>query len=183
MCAPPFTQMPLVSIICPHCEKSAQVQVTEVARSRACPCCGAALMLQVAERSSGIKRKALLVSETQPTDESGADAFRQRQFVGAPFDRMRADPELAKASRRLSYGVAAVMSLIAGVTILSVVTNWGGESPSSDVEQAVREPQAAELTPAPQRSQHLPPLLSRPLDFEQIVQRKKSELAKRSGSE
>ena len=170
--------MPLVPIICPHCEKSVQVHVTDVARSRACPSCGEGLMLQVAERSTGLKRKALLVRETNE-DCAEMDAFAQKQFLGEAFDRMRADPEVARASRRLSLGVAAVMSLILMATVWSVLANWG--EPARAAASAVTEPILVKKIEEPGlKPQHLPPMLSRPLDFEEIVKARKSELAERA---
>ncbi|MBB5038857.1 hypothetical protein [Prosthecobacter dejongeii] len=177
--APPFLQMPLVPIICPHCEKSVEVHVTDVARSRSCPSCGQALMLQVAERATGVKRKALLVGELAPNLAS-QDAFTQRQFEGEAFDRMRADPEVARASRRLSLGIAAVMSLILLVTVCSVFTHWGARAQAATAATPA-EP-AIEVKAAVQKPQHLPPMLSRPLDFEKIVKERKSELARHTDS-
>jgi hypothetical protein len=54
--------MALAKFVCPHCEKPGEVQVTAVTRSRPCPHCGEQVMLQVAEKASKGKRKALLVS-------------------------------------------------------------------------------------------------------------------------
>lgn len=165
--------MPLVSIICPHCEKSVQLQVTDVARSRACPSCGQSLMLQVAERSTGTKRKALLV--TEPAADETPESFAQRQFEGHPFDRMRADPDLQRASRRLMVGMATVAALIVLTIAVSLLTGW-----NKRVEPAPSA--AAEVVPAQapleKQDQHLPPMISRRLDFEEIVRQRKSELAK-----
>ncbi len=109
--------MPLVALVCPHCEKPVQVQVTEVARSRTCPSCNQALMLQVAERSSGQKRKALLMADVPPVEVAVQESsvLAQEQFLGAAYDRMKADPELARASRQLFAGVATVALLIVAV--------------------------------------------------------------------
>ncbi|GAA5132894.1 hypothetical protein GCM10023213_01770 [Prosthecobacter algae] len=134
-------------------------------------------MLQVAERSTGLKRKALLVRETNE-DYLEMDAFAPKQFLGEAFDRMRADPEVAKASRRLSLGIAAVMSLILMATVWSVLASWG--APAQAEATAATEPILVKKIEQPAlKPQHLPPMLSRPLDFEEIVKARKSELAER----
>lgn len=58
--------MPAVSLVCPHCEKPVEVQVTGVTRSRPCPECGEMLMLQVAEKNKKAKRRALLMGGAVP---------------------------------------------------------------------------------------------------------------------
>ena len=58
--------MPAVSLVCPHCEKPVEVQVTGVTRSRPCPECGEMLMLQVAEKNKKSKRRALLMGGSVP---------------------------------------------------------------------------------------------------------------------
>ena len=58
--------MPAVSLVCPHCEKPVEVQVTGVTRSRPCPECGEMLMLQVAEKNKRSKRRALLMGGSVP---------------------------------------------------------------------------------------------------------------------
>lgn len=58
--------MAVASLVCPHCEKSVEVQVSGVTRSRSCPACGEVLMLQVAEKSRKTKRRALLMGAGVP---------------------------------------------------------------------------------------------------------------------
>lgn len=90
--------MPAVSLVCPHCEKPVEVQVTGVTRSRPCPECGEMLMLQVAEKNKKAKRRALLmggaVPET-PAETTLQIPFRQ-QAVTPP-----ADPPSAAASAKI----------------------------------------------------------------------------------
>ncbi|TDU80823.1 hypothetical protein EI77_00121 [Prosthecobacter fusiformis] len=134
-------------------------------------------MLQVAERSSGVKRKALLVATPPPTPEPDTIPD-QRQFIGQPFDRMRADPELARVSRKLFFGVAAVAGLILIVTIWSLVEAWSSSSVEGSDSATTVEPVPVSVSIAPPaiEGQHLPPLLSRPMDFEQIVKKRQSEM-------
>jgi hypothetical protein len=59
--------MAVASLVCPHCEKPVEVQVSGVTRSRACPACGEMLMLQVAEKKGKkTKRRALLMGTAVP---------------------------------------------------------------------------------------------------------------------
>jgi len=58
--------MPALSLVCPHCERPVEVQVTSVTRSRPCPECGEMLMLQVAEKTKKAKRRALLMGGAVP---------------------------------------------------------------------------------------------------------------------
>jgi hypothetical protein len=64
--------MPAVSLVCPHCEKPVEVQVTGVTRSRPCPVCGEMLMLQVAEKNKKAKRRALLMGGALPEASTGS---------------------------------------------------------------------------------------------------------------
>lgn len=131
-------------------------------------------MLQVAERSTGAKRKALLVAE--PAAEESSESFAQRQFEGHAFDRMRADPDLQRASRRLVAGMVTVAALIVVTVAVSLLTGWNKQpAPAAVVSPA--EPAPAEVS-LEKQEQHLPPMISRRLDFEEIVRQKKSELAK-----
>jgi len=58
--------MPAVSLICPHCEKPVEIQVAGVTRSRPCPACGETLMLQMAEKNTKARRRALLMGGAVP---------------------------------------------------------------------------------------------------------------------
>lgn len=129
-------------------------------------------MLQVAERGTGTKRKALLMQEASPND--GADDYTQRQFQGTAFDRMRADPELQRAEKRLFYGASVVAALIVLVTTVSLITSW--TRVPEVVETKAPEPQAKAAVPVTIAKQSLPPMLSRPMDFEQIVKKRRSEM-------
>jgi hypothetical protein len=94
--------MPAVSLVCPHCEKPVEVQVTGVTRSRPCPVCGEMLMLQVAEKNKKAKRRALLMGGAVP--EAAAETTLQipsRKPVAADSKPVPADPKLAVASAKI----------------------------------------------------------------------------------
>ena len=58
--------MPAVSLICPHCEKPVEIQVAGVTRTRPCPECGETLVLQMAEKNTKARRRALLMGGAVP---------------------------------------------------------------------------------------------------------------------
>lgn len=149
--------------------------VTEVARSRTCPSCNEPLMLQVAEKSSGVKRKALLVSN--PVAETPTGFQEQRQFTGQPFNRMRADPELARASRRFFIGIVSVAAIIFLVTLWHLVAAMNVSSAVAESVSDDKQIVEASDLPAPALDrQHLAPVFSPPMDFEKIVKRRENEL-------
>ncbi len=85
--------MPAVSLVCPHCEKPVEVQVTGVTRSRPCPECGEMLMLQVAEKNKKSKRRALLMGGSVP--ETPAESTLQiptRKAAAAKIESTEAPP-------------------------------------------------------------------------------------------
>ncbi|MEN3943349.1 hypothetical protein WJU23_18760 [Prosthecobacter sp. SYSU 5D2] len=177
--------MPLVSIVCPHCETPVRVQVTDVARSRTCPSCSVPLMLQVAEKEGGAKRKALLVGSA-PGAEEAPGLSGQRHFPGQPYHRMKSDPDLARASRRLFMGLVSVGVLILAVTLWSLVTTWKtGPIVAVEMDNNVVAYETPATPEPPAERQKLPPKFSSQMDFEQIVKRRQMELSgmKEQGSE
>lgn len=126
-------------------------------------------MLQVAERASGAKRRALLVAEIPPVQAASMaeDAFAQRQFQGEAFDRMKADPELVRAGQRFFYGVAGVSALVVVVTVWNLWLSWGTVKAAPVASMApVHETQKE---PVEEKRSHLPPMLSKPLDIESML--------------
>lgn len=87
--------MPAVSLVCPHCEKPVEVQVTGVTRSRPCPECGEMLMLQVAEKNKKAKRRALLMGGAVP--ETPAETTLQIPSRNLPPE----DPKPSAASAKI----------------------------------------------------------------------------------
>lgn len=113
--------MPSVLFQCPHCEKHAEVQVTSVTRSRPCPYCGEAVLLQMGTKDN--RRRALLVGapEIAPgvVDKPLAPAYEPQSLEGEVFERMKMDPELRAFRNRLLTGVAVMVGLV----IITVVMN------------------------------------------------------------
>ncbi len=129
-------------------------------------------MLQIAERGSGAKRKALLMQEASPVEE--VDDYTQRQFSGTAFDRMRADPDVLKAEKSLLFGASLVASFIVVAIAVSLMTSWTQSSEIVGVR--AREVEENLVIPVTIAKQSLSPMLSRPMDFEQIVKKRRSQI-------
>lgn len=146
--------MPAVLFVCPHCEKQAEVQVTSVTRSRPCPHCSEFVVLQVSCKDRKSKRKALLiappgqpVSADEPLVKPGpGPAYEPQSLEGEVFERMKLDPEVREARRRLFIGAAVVAGLIALAVIMRYL-------PDSDSEH---------FTPVVQTDHSAPDLSSGP---------------------
>jgi len=118
--------MPATAVTCPHCEKSVEIQVTAVTRSRPCPDCGQTIMLQVAARSSSFKHKALLMSPTPPTDSLEKPEFLNEasMFPGDAFERMCLDPELQKTRAQFMVGAGTVLALSVAAAVVQWMDLW-----------------------------------------------------------
>ncbi len=116
--------MPATTLVCPHCEKTVEIQVSSVTRSRPCPECGQMVMLQMAEKTTKTKRRALLMTQNEPvsTTATGPGAFSEPQpLLGDAFERMRMDPEIHQFRQRLMFGAGVVGVL---VLVLVVWASW-----------------------------------------------------------
>jgi hypothetical protein len=114
--------MPLAHVVCPHCEKPVELNVTSVTRSRPCPNCEAPVMLQFMQRSGKVKRKALLVTATPggldfDSMRDEIPAYEPQPLPGDALERMKADPELHLFRQRFLYGIGAVAAIIVIVSI------------------------------------------------------------------
>jgi DNA-directed RNA polymerase subunit RPC12/RpoP len=128
--------MPLAALVCPHCEKPVELQVTAVTRSRRCPQCSKHIMLQFAQKQGRVKRKALLVNAKGGLD---FDSLKFEVPVEDPqplpfdaFERMKADPELIAIKKRFAWSIGAVAALVVVATIFHLNReNWfpGGSKP------------------------------------------------------
>ncbi len=119
--------MPATTLVCPHCEKTVEIQVSSVTRSRPCPECGQMVMLQMAEKSTKTKRRALLMAQSEPTAAASTvqtrltePAYEQQPLPGDAFERMRMDPEIHQFRRRLLIGVGVVLFIILVMVIVSL---------------------------------------------------------------
>ncbi len=126
--------MPATTLVCPHCEKTVEIQVSSVTRSRTCPECGEIVMLQMAEKSTKTKRRALLVGQgTAPAEEEDAAApqtaavrgmepsHEPKPIPGDAFDRMRKDPEVQEARRTLLIGLGVVLAIILVLVLINLL--------------------------------------------------------------
>ncbi len=116
--------MPATTLVCPHCEKTVEIQVSSVTRSRPCPECGQMVMLQMAEKTTKTKRRALLMTQNEPvsTPSPNPAAFQEPQpLPGDVFDRMRMDPEIQQFRRKLVIGAGAVCLIVLLIVVWSLL--------------------------------------------------------------
>lgn len=118
--------MPATILVCPHCEKNVEIQVSAVTRSRPCPECGEIVMLQMAEKSTKTKRRALLMGQNvapATPDSQLPDrmpAVDPQPLPGDAFERMRMDPEIHQFRRRLMAGAGLVAGVVVVLLALSL---------------------------------------------------------------
>jgi hypothetical protein len=119
--------MPVTTLVCPHCEKTVEIQVSSVTRSRPCPECGQMVMLQMAEKTTKTKRRALLMTQNEPPEPVTASLKRAelsqepQPLQGDAFDRMRMDPEIQHFRRRLLLGAGGAALLVIVLLIWSLI--------------------------------------------------------------
>ncbi|MDI1314461.1 hypothetical protein [Prosthecobacter sp.] len=118
--------MPATTLVCPHCEKTVEIQVSSVTRSRPCPECGQMVMLQMAEKTTKTKRRALLMTQNEPVSTPSPTpavvvSHEPQALPGDAFDRMRMDPEIQRFRRRLLIGAIAVGVIVVLMVILSLL--------------------------------------------------------------
>ena len=115
--------MPATTLVCPHCEKTVEIQVSSVTRSRPCPECGQMVMLQMAEKTTKTKRRALLMAQNEPPTGSMTRpepvSQEPQPLPGDAFDRMRLDPEIQHFRQRLLLGVGIVGMIVIAITAWS----------------------------------------------------------------
>ena len=146
--------MPATTLVCPHCEKTVEIQVSSVTRSRPCPECGQMVMLQMAEKTTKTKRRALLMQQNDPGAESKPNqtrtaqpAYEPQPLPGDPFDRMRMDPEIQLFRQRLMIGAGVVGFIILVLVVWSLIPAAPKPKKLPALEQVqngdAAEPQAA----------------------------------------
>ena len=108
--------MPALSLVCPHCERPVEVQVTSVTRSRPCPECGEMLMLQVAEKTKKAKRRALLMGSAVPQPPAETTLQIPSRTPLPP------DPKLDTASARIPSVASAPATSAAGGNAPEAIT-------------------------------------------------------------
>lgn len=110
--------------------------MTSVTRSRPCPHCGEAVLLQMGAKDT--KRRALLVGapEISPAiicDKPLAPAYEPQALEGEVFERMKMDPEVRAFRNKLLIGIAVVVGLI----IVAVVADFWLKSASANKVELV----------------------------------------------
>lgn len=115
--------MPATKLVCPHCEKTVEIQVSAVTRSRPCPECGEMVMLQMAEKSTRTKRRALLMGQGEAPAADAPERERPAQepqpLLGDAFDRMRMDPEVREFRRKLLIGAGIALVIVIALVVFS----------------------------------------------------------------
>lgn len=117
--------MPATTLVCPHCEKTVEIQVSSVTRSRPCPECGQVVMLQMAEKTTKTKRRALLMKQNEPGSAGTGGlrtepAYEPQPLTGDAFERMRMDPEIHQFRKRLMVGAGVVGFLVLVLVVWSL---------------------------------------------------------------
>jgi len=143
--------MPVTKLVCPHCEKTVEIQVSSVTRSRPCPECGQMVMLQMAEKSTKTKRRALLMAQSEPAAASSTaqtrmsePAYEPQPLPGDAFERMRMDPEIQQFRKRLLIGAGVVVFIIVVMVILSLFQPETSAENKSFAKRAQAEAEEAE---------------------------------------
>lgn len=140
--------MPATTLVCPHCEKTVEIQVSSVTRSRPCPECGQMVMLQMAEKTTKTKRRALLMTQNEPAGAppvptAAPAAFQEPQpLPGDAFDRMRMDPEIRQFRRKLMIGASVVGVMVILIVVWSLLPSSPpkGETLASKLAKAGDSP-------------------------------------------
>ncbi|WP_395748550.1 hypothetical protein [Prosthecobacter sp.] len=120
-------------------------------RSRPCPECGQMVMLQMAEKTTKTKRRALLMGQNEPAPappvaQSRMEPSHEPQpLPGDAFERMRMDPEIQLFRKRLLIGAAVV-----GVLVLLLVA-WSMIPSAAEPQKAATTPPAEKAGSPPAR--------------------------------
>lgn len=118
--------MPLTSIVCPHCERSVEVQTTSVTRSRECPACGRKIILQLTSRDGKHRRMALLTVPGDEADAGGRIALVRggrmdsRPASGGTRDHSINEPEVQRRIKHLIWGLV----ISSGMVVFAVGNNF-----------------------------------------------------------
>ena len=116
--------MPLIKVVCPHCEKNVEFNVTSVTRSRECPLCGKPIILQFMTQEKRQKRKALLMPATDALEGASVKpepvGVEPKVLEGDIRRRMLHDPEVLASMKQLKWGAVIVLGLI----VLMMTANY-----------------------------------------------------------
>ncbi|WP_395740704.1 hypothetical protein [Prosthecobacter sp.] len=115
-------------------------------RSRPCPECGQMVMLQMAEKTTKTKRRALLMGQNEPVAAPAAAPARMepshepQPLPGDAFERMRMDPEIQLFRKRLLIGAAVVGVIVMILVVWSMIPSAAGPKKSAGSQQADNVP-------------------------------------------
>jgi len=85
------------------------------------------VMLQMAEKSTKTKRRALLMVQNEPAASAASQnrmtepAYEPQPLPGDAFERMRMDPEIHQFRRRLLFGTGVVVFIVLVMVVLSLL--------------------------------------------------------------
>lgn len=145
--------MPATTLVCPHCEKTVEIQVSSVTRSRPCPECGQVVMLQMAEKTTKTKRRALLMQQNEPPAPAAPQprsepAYEPQPLPGDAFERMRMDPEIRQFRKRLMIGAGVVGFIVLVLIVWSLLPSGAAPQKASGAGEATTSPAAEKEKPA-----------------------------------
>lgn len=124
-------------------------------------------MLQMAEKSTKTKRRALLMGQNEPPPPPSEPspevvaAAEPQPLPGDAFERMRMDPEIHQFRRRLVLGSSAV----GGIVILLLVMSLFRSSEPKSTKAKSGDTSSQPVTPMIQPPDALPPVTSGNLVF------------------
>lgn len=143
--------MPVAALVCPHCEKPVELQVTAVTRSRPCPHCRKHIMLQFTQKQGRVKRKALLVNTSGGLDfdalKNEVPADEPQPLLGDAFERMKSDPELIAIKKRFAWSIGVVAALMLVATIFHLNRDRWFPQPKKPEPPALADHDAAVGSP------------------------------------
>ncbi|MGV3661609.1 MAG: hypothetical protein ACO1TE_15585 [Prosthecobacter sp.] len=168
--------MPATKLVCPHCEKTVEIQVSAVTRSRPCPECGEMVMLQMAEKSTKTKRRALLMGQAEAPEpaepEPPKPSHEPQPLPGDAFERMRMDPEIKEFRRKLLLGAGTAGALVVVLVAVSWFQSYREEKVRRELfgaESAKAEAAAKAPAPPPPTSMIVPEDLPPPVTSGNLV--------------
>lgn len=113
-------------------------------------------MLQVAEKSARVKRKALLMDaqvrdESHPADGAKVSElpYEPQPLTGEAFDRMRMDPEIQRMRQRLVAGGTVVVGLVVIAAVLHFTGVFERMAATREFEEKFGEGEVVEDTLKP----------------------------------
>lgn len=115
-------------------------------------------MLQMAEKTTKTKRRALLMTQNEPSSAPSPSPVAVQQepqpLPGDAFDRMRLDPEIQQFRRRLMMGAGVVGLIVATLVVWSL---WPAEVPPAKSPNSKLAKKGSASSPKDGKAEDLPP--------------------------